>query len=402
MSVPITDKVDWLGVVDWNVRNFHGYTTSRGTTYNSYLLRGEKVAVIDTVKAPFAGLLVDAIESTVGCARLDYVISNHAEPDHGGALDCVLDACPQAKLVCSKRGVDVIGGYHDLSDREVQVVGTGDNLDLGGRTLSFVEVPMVHWPDSMVSYCPEERILFSNDAFGQHYASSYRFDDGGDLDVIMAEAKTYYANIVMLYGKQISQALQVVAGLDIAMICPSHGSIWRAHVADILAAYRDWVTCRPRAKVLIVYSSMWGSTDLMAHALAEGATRDGVTVKLFDVDASSRTVLATETLDAAVLAVGSPTLNKTIMPEIAGLLTYLKGLAPKNKSGIAFGSYGWAPNGPEEVSNYLQSMGVELLREPLTCKWRPSCAVLDECRAVGALLAERALQAEAQGEFCQP
>jgi len=402
MPVQIADNVYWVGAVDWNVRDFHGYTTGRGSTYNSYLIRGEKTALIDTVKAPFAPDLVTAIERTVGCENVDYVVSNHAEPDHSGALECVMGACPQAKLVCSRRGVDVIGGYHDMSDWDVRVVGTGDSLDLGGRTLSFLEVPMVHWPDSMVTYCPEERILFSNDAFGQHYASSHRFDDEDDLNVIMEEAKTYYANIVMLYGKQIAQALHAASELDIGMICPSHGTIWRGHVAQILGAYTDWVTCRPRAKVLIVYASMWQSTEMMARALAEGATREGVTVRLFDVDASSRTVLATETLDTAVLAVGSPTLNKTLMPEIAGLLTYLKGLAPKNKCGMAFGSYGWAPNGPDHVNGYLQEMGVALLREPLTCKWRPTCAVLDQCREVGAMLADAALQAEAQGEFCEP
>jgi len=402
MPVQITKNVHWVGVVDWNVRDFHGYTTGRGSTYNSYLLRGEKTALIDTVKAPFTDELLGKIERAVGCANVDYVISNHAEPDHGGALPRVLQACPQAKLLCSKRGLDVIGGYHDMAGWDVQVVATGDSLDLGGRTLSFLEVPMVHWPDSMVSYCPEERILFSNDAFGQHYASSCRFDDEDDLGVIMEEARTYYANIVMLYGKQIAKALDAASGLDIGMICPSHGSIWRGHIAEIIGAYADWVTCRPRAKVLIVYASMWQSTDMMARALAEGAIRDGVTVKLFDVDATDRTVLATETLDAAVLAVGSPTLNKTLMPEMAGLLTYLKGLAPKNKCGMAFGSYGWAPSGPDEVNGYLQEMGVSLLREPLTCKWRPTAEVLDQCREAGVMLADCALQAEAEGEFCEP
>ncbi len=402
MPVKITENVNWVGVIDWNIRDFHGYRTDRGSTYNSYLLRGEKIALIDAVKAPFADDLLGKVDRAVGLTNVDYVVSNHAEPDHSGSLPRVLEACPQATLVCDKKGVDIIGGYYDLDLSGAQVVGTGDTLDLGGRSLSFLEVPMVHWPDSMVSYCPEEKILFSSDSFGQHYASSYRFDDAGDVGTILEEAKTYYANIVMLYGKQIAKALAAAAELDIEMICPAHGSIWREHVADILAAYTDWVTCRPRAKVVIVYSSMWHSTEAMARALAHGATRDGVTVKLFDIAASSRTVLATETLDTAVLAVGSPTLNKTLMPDIAGLLTYLKGLAPRNKLGMAFGSYGWAPNGPNDVNAYLDDMKLDILREPLTCKWRPTQEFLAECREVGASLADAALKAEANGESCQP
>ncbi|MCD6360388.1 MAG: FprA family A-type flavoprotein [Armatimonadetes bacterium] len=396
MAVSVTDNVSWLGVIDWNVRDFHGYRTERGSTYNSYLLRGEKTAVIDTVKAPFADELIAAVEDAAGCANVDYIVVNHAEPDHSGALPRLLQACPQASVVCDEKCAEILGAYYDTSTWEFQIVATGDTLDLGGRTLTFLEVPMVHWPESMVSYCPEERILFSNDAFGQHYASSYRFDDGDDLPVIMDEARTYYANIVMLYGKQIARALEAASELDIEIICPSHGVIWREHVADILAAYTGWVKFRPQAKVLIVYSSMWHSTELMARALAEGAARDGVTVKLFDVAGISRTVLATETLDAAVLAVGSPTLNKTLMPDIAALLTYLKGLSPKNKSGLAFGSCGWAPSGPNDVNAYLEEMKFDILREPLTCRWKPTADVLAECREAGVLLADRALQAVAE------
>ena len=390
MPVQVTDAIDWVGVVDWSIRDFHGYTTSRGSTYNAYVLKGERVALLDTVKVGFADELLGRIERSVGCANVDYVVAHHAEPDHSGALPQVLDACPQAKVVCDKKCVEILSAYYDTSGWDFDVVATGDTLDLGGRSLSFVEIPMVHWPESMVSYCPEERVLFSNDAFGQHYASSCRFDDSGDFPVIMDEAKIYYANIVMLYGKQIAKALAALGGLDIEMICPAHGSIWRAHVAEILTAYGEWVTCHAAAKVVIVYSSMWHSTEMMARALAEGATRDGVTVRLYDIAASGRTVLATEVLDAAVLAVGSPTLNMTLMPDIAGLLTYLKGLSPTGKSGMAFGSYGWSPAGPKDVNGYLEEMAFDVLREPLTCKWRPTDEVLAECREAGAMLADRA------------
>jgi flavorubredoxin len=274
------------------------------------------------------------------------------------------------------------------------MVSTGDSLDLGGRSLSFVQTPMVHWPDSMVSYCPDEKILFSNDAFGQHLASSCRFDDQNDLSVVMEEAKTYYANIVMLYGRPISRALDAVGDLEIGMIAPAHGVTWRTHIPEILDAYSDWVHCRARKKVLVIYESMWESTDCMAHEIVKGAAREGVEVKLFDVNKTGRTQLATEVLDASAIAVGSPTLNMTLMPEIAGVLTYLKGLSPKGKAGLAFGSYGWAPSGPRAVSEYLEEMDVELLREPLTAQWRPDENALAECREAGAMLADRAENAD--------
>ena len=372
------------------MRDFHGYQTLRGSTYNAYLIRDQETALVDTVRAPFAQDLLGNIAELTDLSGLDYVIANHAEPDHSGALPALMHACPQATVVCDAKCVDTLGRYYDTGGWRFHVVATGDTLELGARTLSFLEVPMVHWPESMLTYCPQEKLLLSSDAFGQHYASSGRFDDEEPLEVVMAEAKTYYANIVMLYGKPIAKALEAASQLDIEMIAPGHGVIWRSHLDSILSAYSDWVVCRPRPKVLVIYDTMWHSTEKMAHAVVEGATRPGVEAKLLDIGATGRTVLATEVLDAAVVAFGSPTLNKTLMPDAAAVLTYLKGLAPTGKAGFAFGSYGWAPAGPREVETYLREMKFDILREPLTAQYRPTPEVLAECRAAGQMLADKA------------
>ncbi len=401
MHVELTEGISWVGAIDWNVRDFHGYETRRGSTYNAYLIQDERTALVDTVKSTFADTLLANVDEAAGLDAVDYVVANHGESDHSGALPAVLDATG-ATLVTNEKCVETLEGYYDTSGWEIDLVATGDALDLGERSLSFVQVPMVHWPDSMVGYCPEEKILFSNDAFGQHLASSGRFDDELDLSVVMEEAKTYYANIVMLYGRPIAKALDAVGGLDVGMIAPAHGVIWRTYLAEILDAYSDWVRCRPTAKVLVIYDTMWGSTDRMAHEIVKGATRPGVEVKLFDVSQTGRTELATEVLDAAAIAFGTPTLNMTLMPDMAGALTYLKGLAPKHKAGFSFGSYGWASNGQRDLNGYLEDMDLEILREPLTTQWGPDENVLAECRGAGEMLADHAEEAAAEGDRYEP
>ena len=390
MTTALCDGIDWVGVVDWNVRDFHGYHTSRGTTYNAYLVRDEKTALVDSVKASFGGKLLANIAALVDPAQVDFVVCNHGEPDHAGAMAEVMRALPQATIVTNKKCRDTLAAYHDTSGWEFQIVGTGDTLSLGRRTLSFLETPMVHWPDSMVTYVPEEKLLFSQDAFGQHYASSGRFDDETPLEEVMAEAKTYYANIIMWAGKPIARALEAASKLDIALIAPDHGVIWRSHADRILGAYQDWIVCRAQPKVLVAYDTMWHSTAQMAEALVEGATQAGVTAKLLALRASNITTLATEVLDAAVIAVGSPTLNGGMMPEVGAALTYLKGLRPTCKAGLAFGSYGWSKGGAKAVHDVLAEMKFELLREPLECAYRPTPDVLEECRRTGAMLAARA------------
>ena len=392
MNTVLRKSIDWVGHVDWTVQDFHGYQTLSGSSYNAYLVRDQKTALIDTVKAPFVGHLLARVAALTDLSKVDYVVCNHAEPDHSGGLPSVMKAIPGAELVCNTNCREALACHYDTSKWKVRIVSDGSSLSLGSRTLTFLNTPMVHWPESMFTYVPEEKLLFSMDAFGQHYASATRFDEDSPLDAVMAEAKTYYANIVMLYGGPISRVLDRAKALPIEVIAPSHGVIWREYVPTILAAYRKWVTCRPVAKVLIVYDTMWKSTELMAQAIHEGALERPVDARLISIRASHITEIATQTLDAAALAVGSPTLNGVLMPEVAAALTYLKGLRPTGKAGFAFGSYGWAKGGQKDVDEYLQAMKFDMLREPLSVRYVPGRDALDECRAAGRDLADAALK----------
>jgi len=390
MNTTLRDKVDWVGYIDWTIRDFHGYTAERGTTYNAYLIRDEKTALIDTVKALYGKHLLQNISALTPLNNIDYVVCNHAEPDHAGALPEVMAAIPDATLLCDQKCKDALSRYFDTSGWNFQVVRTGDTVSLGDRTLHFIETPMVHWPESMFTYIPEERLLFSMDAFGQHFATSQRFDDNIPLETLLQEARSYYANIVMPYGKQTAKILQQMDTLDIDMIAPSHGLILRHHVKEMLEAYRDWAAFRLKPKVLVIYDTMWDSTGEMARAILEGASLPGVDVQLIHVRSSNFTRIATESLDTATVAFGSSTLNGGMMPMAAAVLTYLKGLRPLGKAGIAFGSYGWGRGGPEAVEEFMKTMKWEILRDPLKAQYRPTTDILDECRKAGRLLAERA------------
>jgi len=391
MNKTLCDGIEWVGYVDWTVRDFHGYRTGRGSSYNSYLIRDKKNVLIDAVKAPYAEYLREAILKRIPDGKLDYVVCNHAEPDHSGGLSLILNAFPSAKVICNAKCRDALSAHYDISGWKFRVVNSGDSLSIGKRSLTFIDTPMVHWPESMFTYVPEEKLLFSMDAFGQHYASHARFDDETDLNIVMAEAKTYFANIVMLYGRQISKVLEQASKLDIQMIAPSHGVIWRKNLASIISAYRDWVVCKSVPKVLVMYDTMWKSTEKMAGAIAEGVMQSNVEVKVHNVRVTDITELATESLDAAVIVCGSPTLNTTLMPQMAAVLTYLKGLKPAGKAGFAFGSYGWGQNGPADVEKYLGEMKVNILRSPLVCRFSPSKEVLEECVEAGRVAAKEAL-----------
>ena len=390
MHNTLRGNIDWVGYVDWTVRDFHGYSTDRGATYNAYLLRDEKTALIDTVKEPFAAQLLENVSALTDLAKLDYVVCNHAEPDHAGALARVMEAAPEAVLVCSKKCAAALSRHFDTSSWRTELVATGDTISLGKRSLQFIETPMLHWPETLFTYVPEEKLLFSMDAFGQHYATSRRFDDQVHFCTAMEEAKTYYANIVMPFGKQVAAALEAAGKLKIEMIAPAHGIIWRSHLSKILAAYRDWAVCRPKPKVLVIYDTMWDSTGRMARAIHEGAASCGVEALLIHLRHSNLTRIAAEVLDAAGVAFGSSTLNRGMMPMAGAVLMYLNGLRPAGKAGFAFGSYGWGKGGPEAVDNFLEDMKWEIIREPLKAQYRPTPEVLDECRQAGKLLGERA------------
>ena len=395
MHTQLCADISWVGYVDWNVRDFHSYDTYRGATYNAYLVQDERTALVDAVKAPYAADLLANISELCRPEDIDYVVCNHAEPDHSGGLPAVLQAAPRATLLCDQKCATALAQHYDTSGWKIQRVATGDSISLGRRTLKFFETPMVHWPESMFTYVPEEELLFSMDAFGQHYATSQRFDDEAELGVIFEEAKAYYANIVMPYGKSVGAVLELAAKLPIRMIAPSHGVIWRSHAPQIVEAYRDWGAYRAKPKVLVIYDSMWESTTAMAEAIYAGALQGGVEVQLIHARRSNLTRIATEVLDAAAIAFGSATLNREMMPSMAAVLCYLKGLRPLKKCGFAFGSYGWGRGGPEAIQKWLEETCWDVAREPLRAQYRPTAASLAECRAAGQLLAQRALETAA-------
>ncbi len=393
MHVELIKNIFSVGYVDWNVRDFHSYETTRGATYNAYLIKDQKTALIDTVKAPFAKDLLENIGSVIDPAKVDYVVCNHAEPDHAGALAQVLKALPNAALVCNAKCDATLSRFFDTSGWKKEIVETGDQISLGKRTLQFIGTPMVHWPESMFTYVPEDKLLFSMDAFGQHYSTSQKFDDEVSLETAVFEAKTYYANIITPYGRNVSLTMEKVKYLDIKIIAPSHGIVWRTHTQKIIDLYSNWVVCRAQPKVLVLYDSMWGSTEKMAQTILEGASVPGIEAHLIHVRRSSLTQIATEVLDAAAIVCGSSTLNRGLMPAMGSVLTYLRGLRPMNKIGFAFGSYGWSKGGIEEVERYLKETGWDILHEPIMTQYSPAPDVLEECKEAGKKLAERVLGA---------
>ncbi len=392
MKISLPDNVDWVGYVDWQVRDFHGYDALRGSTYNAYLVRDEKTVLVDAVRAPYAEQLLAGVSALCDPSQVAYVVCNHAEPDHSGALPRVMQTLAGATLLCDARCREALARHYDISAWKVQVVAGGQTIGLGRRTLRFLETPMAHWPESMFTYVPEEKLLFSMDVFGQHYATAERFDEEVPADVLMEEAKTYYANIFMPYAGAVGPCLAKLADLDVELIAPSHGVIWGRDRERIIAAYRDWIACRPQAKVLVLYDTMWESTAQMAEAIAQAAAQPGVQTRLFHLRHASLTQLAAELVDAAAVAIGCPTLNRGLMPAAAAALSYFAGLRPQGKAALAFGSYGWGPGGPEAVHQAIQALGWEVLREPIKCKYRPTPEVLDECRQAGQLLAGKALE----------
>jgi len=388
----LTEGVYWVGAVDWDIRNFHGYTTSRGTTYNAFLIVDEHITLIDTVKRPFYREMLRRIKEIVDPADIDYIVSNHVEMDHSGSLPMILRETPRAELITTEKFGEAGLRKHFGFDFPMRTVKEGDTLDLGKRQLVFVPTPMLHWPDSMVTYCPQEEILFSSDAFGQHLATAERFDDEVDPAVIMQEASKYYANILMLFGHLIPGAVKKLAPLSIRMIAPDHGVIWRSDPGKIISAYSSWAAGETVNKALVIFDTMWRSTEKMAGAIVDGLLEEGVQVKAFNLTATDKSDVMAEVLDARALVIGSPTLNNGMFPSVAEFLCYLKGLKPKNKVGAVFGSYGWGGGAARAITGEMSQAGIELIEEEMTLKWVPEEAELKECCEFGRRIAVKMKQ----------
>ncbi|MFA6321583.1 MAG: flavodoxin domain-containing protein [Candidatus Omnitrophota bacterium] len=382
----IKKGIYWVGVVDWNMRSFHGHTyaTKRGTTYNAYLIVDEKIALIDTVYGPFAKELIEKIREIVPPEKIDYIIANHVETDHSGAMPALMKLCPNAKVYGTQKCKEGLYRYY-YENWDFQAVKTGDTLKLGKKTLTFIEAPMIHWPDSMFTYCREEELLMPNDAFGQHYATSTRFDDEVNSCELMEEAKKYYANILWPLSSLIARKLEDLQKLNlpINMIAPSHGIIWRKDPMKIANAYAGWAKNTTAPKAVIVYETMWGSTEKMARKIAEGITDSGVEAKIYDIALADKTEVITDMLDAKGFLVGSSTHDNDMLPTIAGFLELLKGLKAKNRVTGAFGSYGWAGGAVAEVEKVLMEGGIGATIPSISCKYVPDENDLKNCYQFG-------------------
>lgn len=388
MAKKITDRVSWVGKVDWELKHFHGdeLSTRFGSSYNSYLIRDEKTALIDTVWQPYDREFVGRLKKEINLSDIDYIVMNHNEVDHSGALPELMREIPDTPIYCTKKGEAILRGHYH-QDWNFVNVKTGDTLSLGDTTLTFIEAPMLHWPDTMFTYMSGDNILFSNDGFGQHFASESLFNDCVDEALMMHEAEKYYVNILNLYStmaqKKIKQILDM--HLPISMICPSHGVIWKNNPMQIVEKYLEWADAYKENQITLVYDTMWQSTRLMAQAIAEGIRQEdtSVKVKIMNAAKDDKNDILTELFRSKAFLVGSPTINYGISYAIAGLLEMIHGLKYKRKKAAAFGSYGWSGEAVKQISEKLQGCGLELVDEGMKALWVPDGDALEQCRAYG-------------------
>jgi flavorubredoxin len=391
----LRDEIWWTGAIDWNSRDFHGYETVRGTTYNSYLILDEKVALVDGCRKGFGSEMLARVRGCCGLRPVDYFVINHVEPDHSGAVPWLLKELEPSRVFCSKRAKDALAllyGEEEAGGWDLQVVGTGDELALGRNTLQFIEAPMLHWPDSMFTYVKGSKTLLPNDAFGQHLASSKRFADEIDMAIVMEGASKYYANILMPFGTQTQRMLAKLAemGLEIEAIGPSHGVAWRRpdDVKRILDAYGRWSTFQAPERVALIYDTMWHSTEKMTMAIADGVAQENVECTVLRLSTSPRSEAAHQVLESRAFLVGTPTLNNQMFPTVGAFLTYIKGLRPKNRVAGAYGSCGWAGGAAKQVDAELRELGLDMM-DPMEIKYAPTESQLEACVELGREVARR-------------
>jgi flavorubredoxin len=377
--VKIGEGIYWVGFVDWNLRNFHGYSTPFGSTYNAYLILDEKVTLIDTVKHYGFEEMLSRIKDVIEPSKIDYIISNHAEMDHSGAIPRLLKLAPQVKVVVSPQGRKNLElQFHE--DLNFMVVEDSQTLNIGKRNLQFFLSPMVHWPDSMVTYLKEDKILFSNDAFGQHYASWERFADEVGVDIAAKEAANYYANIVLPFGEQVKKLFGKLGSLDISIIAPSHGLIWRRRedIQKIITLYQDWADYRTQKRAVIIYDTMWNSTEKIALSVKDALEKKGIPVEVYSLKINHISEVVGPVMLSKLIILGSPVINNQIMPTVGSFLTYIKGLRPKDRFGLTLGSYGWSKMAFGELEEGLKKSGIELLEQGIYFQFVPKKEELDK------------------------
>lgn len=388
MAFAIKENISWIGKIDWELRKFHGeeYSTHHGSSYNSYLVKDEKTALIDTVWGRFSAEFVAKLQQEISLESIDFIVMNHAESDHSGALPELMRHIPDTPIYCTASGVNIIKGHYH-QDWNFQVVKTGDTLDLGSKKLIFIEAKMLHWPDSMMSYLTGDNILFSNDAFGQHIASELMYNDLVDQGELFQEAIKYYANILTPFSALVDKKITEVLALNVPvdMICPSHGIIWRKDPLQIVTKYVEWANNYVENQITVAYDSMWDGTRHMAEAIAQGITNadNTVIVKLFNIARSDKNDVITEIFKSKAVLIGSPTINNGILSSVAAILEEIKGLKFKNKKAAAFGCYGWSGEAVKIISEKLTESGLQLLNAGIREKWNPSTESVDNCIRFG-------------------
>lgn len=381
-AVEIKKDIYWVGGVDWNIREFHGYKTPRGTSYNAYLIIDEKVTLVDTVKSYLSEELIDRISQIIDVENIDYVVCNHVEMDHSGAIPEIMKRAKNATIVTNMVGKKGLEEHFETEGWNFEIIKNKQELSLGKKTLQFITTPMLHWPDSMMTYVKEDKLLLPNDGFGQHMAPSDVYAKNNGLDTVLSEAKKYFANILYPFCNQANKAFKGLEGLDIDMIAPSHGCIWKGEeeVAKILSAYQEWVAQEGKEKAVVVYDLMYGATEKLATAVKSEFEDNGieVTYRCLSVDDMSDVIV--DFIDSKYIAIGSPTLNKNIFPRVAAFVTYMKGLNPKNKIGFTFGSFGWEKGALDAIQSVMQELEWKTPLEPFEVKYTPRCNAVDEIK----------------------
>lgn len=394
MGKKLTDKVTWVGKVDWELKRFHGdeFSTHNGSSYNSYLVRDGKNILIDTVWLPYDEEFIASLKEEIDLKDIDAIIVNHAEIDHSGSLPALMREIPDTPIYCTANGEKILRGHYH-QDWHYVTVKTGDKLELDGSTLTFIEAPMLHWPDTMFTYMSGENILFSNDGFGQHYATESLYNDMVDKAELFAEALKYYANILNPFSPMVTRKVKEILAMDLAidMICPSHGVLWRNHPEQIVQKYLEWANAYQENQITVLYDTMWNSTRRMAEMIAQGILESdsGVTVKIFSASKSDKTDLIAEIFKSRALVLGSPTVNNGYLYAIAGMLELIKGAKFKGKKAAAFGSYGWSGESVKLMNEELRDAGFDVVDDGLRIQWRPDETALDSLVEYGRSLAEK-------------
>ncbi len=389
--IEIKKNIYWVGIKDWGIRKFHGheFSTNRGSSYNSYLIKDEKTVLIDTVWTPYKEEFTQKLEKEVGLKNIDMIVINHNEPDHGGSLGYLMEKIPNTPIYCTKNGAEIIK-KHFHKDWNFNIVKTGDTINTGKYDLVFVEMQMLHWPDSMLTYVKGANLVISNDAFGQHYATQTMFNDEADQCEIYQEAIKYYANILTPFSAILKKKLEQITELNlpIDMIAPSHGIIWRDNPGQIIEKYSEWSNNYNEGGFVVIFDTMYDATRIMAELIMAGIESEGVKCKLIDSASNDRSDLITEVFKAKGIAIGSCTVNNTVLRSVASLLDEVKGLKFKEKLGAGFGSYGWSGEAPKIISKKLEESGIKVVEEPLQLRYNPTEEERKLCFEYGQKLAK--------------